>query len=77
MGTRYIIDLVCPECAAVWLGEPYAPTCGITTFTCELCGTVIDLAEYTGISMEEASNRVALEALGATYDEKKNADGQD
>ena len=56
MGNRYILTVLCPECDAKHLDVYYAPTCDFTTFTCPGCDTVIDLAEYTGISAEDASN---------------------
>lgn len=63
MGTRYFLTVVCPECGAESDGVYYAPTCGFVEFTCPECGFVIDLEEYTGISEEEASSRVEIEAI--------------
>jgi hypothetical protein len=39
----------------------YAPTCGFVTYEC-VCGNVIDLLEYTGLSLEDASNAAEIEA---------------
>jgi len=57
MGDRYIIDTQCPRCAHVDEDVYYAPTCGFTEHTCSSCGEIIDLATYTGVSAEDASNR--------------------
>jgi len=60
MGDRYFVTLTC-ECGLEVHDAYYAPTCGITHWTCELCGEVIDLEEYTGITEEEASNDLSME----------------
>ena len=62
MGTRYWITVLCPQCGMKHLDIWYAPTCGVTDFTCPDCGLIIDLEEYTGISEEGASNRKEIEA---------------
>lgn len=66
MGDRYFITVICPGCDAKHLDVYYAPTCGITDFTCPKCGCVIDLEEYTGISYEDASNADAIAAIADT-----------
>lgn len=63
MGTRYWIMVACPKCSAAHTDVWYAPTCGFKEFTCPDCGFIVDLAEYTGISEEEASNRAEIEAV--------------
>ena len=63
MGDRYFIDVKCPKCNVKEEQVYYAPTCGFTEWKCPVCQTVVDLAEYTGISYEDASNRDFLEAL--------------
>ncbi len=62
MGTRYIISVKCPECGVVADDCYYAPTCDFVTHEC-VCGHVIDLAEYTGIMYEEASNAAEIGRL--------------
>ena len=62
MGTRYIIEVECPECGILDDGVYYAPTCGFTTHECA-CGHVTDLEEHTGISHEDASNAAEIERL--------------
>ena len=63
MGDRYFLTVVCPECKAVNEDCYYAPTCDFLTHTCESCEHEIDLEEYTDISYEQASNRLAIEKL--------------
>lgn len=63
MGTRYFITVTCPECKEVANNVYYAPTCGFTDWKCPQCGEVVDLAEYTGISYEDASNLEELKAI--------------
>lgn len=61
MGTRYWVEITCQECGAeetAW----HAPTCGVKTFKCD-CGNEIDLEDVTGISEEQASNRLVLEKI--------------
>lgn len=38
MGTRYIIEVECPECGALDDNAYYAPTCGFTTHECAPAG---------------------------------------
>jgi len=63
MGDRYIIEVICPECGVEDEDVYYAPTCGFNTHECSGCGAVIDLAEYTGITAEEASNADLIDAI--------------
>lgn len=63
MGDRYILDVECPECNNIDETVYYAPTCGFVSHTCSGCGTRIDLAEYTGISYEDASNADLIENI--------------
>jgi endogenous inhibitor of DNA gyrase (YacG/DUF329 family) len=62
MGDRYILTVKCPKCGTVDDDVYYAPTCGFTDHKCP-CGHVIDLAEWTGISYEDCSNRSDIQAL--------------
>lgn len=62
MGTRYFLTVVCPKCEKTTEQVYYAPTCGINDFYCE-CGNRIDLEKYTGITLEEASNRGEIEKV--------------
>jgi len=66
MGDRYYITVTC-ECGVEERDVYYAPTCGFTHWTCDVCGEVIDLEEYTGISKGEASNDLSPEALGIKH----------
>jgi len=63
MGDRYFIEIACPDCGHHEDDAYYAPTCGFTEWECPKCGHVVDLAEYTGISYEDASNREEIEQL--------------
>ena len=58
MGTRYILTYKC-VCGHGGTEEDvyYAPTCGITNWTCPKCGHCVDLEAYTGITYKMASNR--------------------
>ncbi len=62
MGTRYTLEVTC-RCGHVEKDVYYAPTCGITTWTCPPCGEVIDLEQLTGITSEMASNRDEIETV--------------
>ena len=62
MGTRYILAVTCERCGHTDGDVYYAPTCGFGTWECP-CGAVVDLAEYSGITYEEASNRIEMEGL--------------
>lgn len=66
MGTRYIIMVTC-GCGVIDRNVYYAPTCEMDTWECPECGMVVDLAEYTGISYEEASNIEEITALIEAY----------
>lgn len=63
MGTRYFITVICPNCQSIHSDIYYAPTCGFKTFVCPDCDVEIDLEEYTGITEEDASNRMVIESL--------------
>ena len=63
MGTRYILDVLCPRCGFLDNDAYYAPTCGFTESICPKCGEVIDLEKYTGITVEEASSRERIEKM--------------
>ena len=62
MGTRYFLTVKCPVCGHQDQDVYYAPTCGFVDWTCG-CGHVVDLEKLTGISYEEASNLVEIEAI--------------
>lgn len=81
MGTRYILEMVCPRCAALDDFVGYAPTCGITTWRCKKCGHLVDLEQHTGITKEEASNKGILDSIiesykykGGSHEKDKKAD---
>lgn len=63
MGDRYILEITCPNCHYYDDDVYYAPTCGFVDWDCPKCGYKVDLAEYTGISYEDASNRNAMQKL--------------
>ena len=67
MGTRYFVDVTCPECGHEEKEVYYAPTCGFTEYICK-CGHVVDLGEYTGISYEEASNADLIKRICETIE---------
>ena len=56
MGTRWILEVACPQCGFEDDDVPFAPTCDFVTWKCPECGFVVDLMAMTGISYEEASN---------------------
>lgn len=62
MGTRYVLEVKCPSCDTVD-EDVYAPTCDFVSHTCSGCGVCIDLAEYTGISYEDASSLDLIEKI--------------
>ena len=62
MGDRYILSVVCPKCGFINDDVYYAPTCGFITYKCS-CGYVVNLEEYSGISYEDASNRLEIETI--------------
>ncbi len=72
MGNRYFLTVTCPKCNFFDDDVYYAPTCGFKSWKCKKCGQVIDLEEYTGISEEDASNRVELEEIIKKYKPKKD-----
>jgi len=57
MGDRYIIQVKCEKCGYIDDDVYYAPTCGFEFHQCTKCNHVIDLAKYTGISVDDASNK--------------------
>jgi len=63
MGTRYFVYVECPICGMEEEDVYYAPTCGFVEWTCPQCGHIVDLAELTGISYEDASNRGAIKEI--------------
>lgn len=67
MGDRYILTVKCIKCGTKEEDVYYAPTCGFTHTICSKCGYVIDLADYTGISYEDASNKDLIEAIVKKY----------
>ena len=62
MGDRYILTAICPKCGHIDNDVYYAPTCGFKTWEC-VCGHVVNLEEYTGISEAECSNADAIQKL--------------
>lgn len=71
MGTRYFLTLRCPACKHTEDDVYYAPTCGFVDWTCPKCGHVVDLAKYSGISYEDASNRKEIERVMAKASKEK------
>ena len=71
MGDRYFLHVLCPECPMEEYDVWFAPTCDVTTWRCPACGTVVDLCEYTGISVEDASN---ADEIAAIIERMKEAD---
>lgn len=69
MGDRLILTVKCSECGHEDDDVYYAPTCGFTHHHC-VCGNVIDLEEFTGITAEDLSN--ADEIKKAIDDLKSN-----
>jgi transposase-like protein len=63
MGDRYILNVKCPKCEYINEEVYYAPTCGFTSHKCEKCGKRINLAKYTGITKEMASNKDIIERM--------------
>jgi hypothetical protein len=63
MGTRYLLEIICPKCGLLDSDVYFAPTCGFTDWECDKCGTKIDLCEHTGISYEDASNAGAIKSI--------------
>jgi len=62
MGDRYILHVKC-KCGHDQEGVYYAPTCGFTHWDCPKCHQRIDLAEYSGISCEDCSNKELIESI--------------
>lgn len=63
MGDRYILTVRCIKCGTKEEDVYYAPTCDFTHTICSKCGYITDLADYTGISYEDASNRDLLKSI--------------
>ena len=62
MGDRYYLTVKCDKCGHKETDVWYAPTCGATEYQCP-CGKLYDLAEYTGISYEDCSNREEIAGI--------------
>ena len=62
MGDRYILTVICPKCGHKDEDVYYAPTCGFKTWNC-LCGYLVDLEKYSGISEAECSNAGLIEEI--------------
>jgi len=56
MGTRWILEVTCPQCGFEDDDVYFAPTCDFVDWKCPECGTVVDLIALTGITYEDASN---------------------
>lgn len=63
MGDRYILKVICPKCKFKDNEVYYAPTCGFVDWKCPKCQTIVDLAEYSGITYEEASNKEIIDKI--------------
>jgi len=59
MGDEFFLEITCPDCGRVDSDVCYAPTCDAIVHQCP-CGYVTNLAEYTGIRCEDASNRIEM-----------------
>jgi ribosomal protein L37AE/L43A len=62
VGDRYFVEIECPKCGHKEEAY-YAPTCGFKDWHCPKCHALVDLAEYTGITEAECSNRDAIERI--------------
>jgi uncharacterized Zn finger protein len=62
MGDRYFLIVICPKCGSVDHEVYFAPTCGFTDWRCEKCGHFVNLIEYTGITVEMASNKEEIQS---------------
>ena len=56
MGTRWVLEIRCPQCGFEDDNIPFIPTCDFMDWKCPKCDFVMDLLELTGISYEDASN---------------------
>ena len=63
MGTRYLVDVECPDCGMLERDVYFAPTCEMIYWICPKCGKKIDLHEYTGIEYDEASSLKPIGSL--------------
>ncbi len=63
MGDRYVVEITCPNCGNMDENAWYAPTSGVVNWVCPECGYSVDMAQYTGISYEDASNAGEIEAI--------------
>lgn len=70
MGTRYILTEICPKCGFIDNDVYFAPTCGITNWTCPKCKTEFDLSILTGITEADASNLTEIERVCKEMEEK-------
>lgn len=69
MCDRYILEIVCPNCGYFDGDCYYAPTCEIDTWECPICKQKVDLAEYSGISYEDASNAAQIEEILSDFED--------
>ena len=67
MGTRWILEVACPQCGFEDDDVPFAPTCDFVTWKCPECGFVVDLMAMTGINYEEASNATEIADLCSLF----------
>jgi len=66
MGTRYILEVECPECGFLDGDVYFAPTCGFTEWKCPKCDSVVNLVERTGVTPADASSADEMRALIAS-----------
>ena len=67
MGTRWILEVTCPQCGFEDDDVPFAPTCDFVTWKCPECGFVVDLIAMTGISYEDASSADEIKELCSRF----------
>lgn len=67
MGTRWILEVTCPQCGFEDDDVPFAPTCDFVDWKCPECGHVVDLYALTGITYDEASNAAEIKELCSEF----------
>ena len=73
MGDRITLEVTCSKCGKIDEQVWYAPTCGVMTWKCPMCGTIIDLEKYTGVDADSmASTEYGRKAIAEQRKEMKN-----
>lgn len=70
MGTRWILEVTCPQCGFEDDDVPFAPTCDFVDWKCPECGFVVDLYALTGITYEDASSAKEITEMCSRYSGK-------